>query len=92
MATKIESTAVPISVTPESEFAGMTITDCCDNCCPEKCVISGIGHCSHPAKGGLQAAQMNDPAALARYRRAKRLLRHQKVDIDALQAALSGGL
>lgn len=58
-------------------FAGLTVTDCCDDCGVDGCVISGKPYCAHPRKGGLHSAEISDPAALKRQQQAKRLLGEQ---------------
>jgi hypothetical protein len=73
--------AVAKPAAPKAEFAGLTATDCCEGCGPERCVISGIGVCAHPLKGGLQSAQMSKPDMLARYNRAKKVLARAKLDL-----------
>lgn len=60
--------AVPKST---SAFPGLTRTVCADGCGIKGCVISGKAYCAHPTKGGLQAADMNDPAALKRLQNAR---------------------
>ena len=60
------------------EFAGMTETDCCDECGPDRCVISGINICGHPFKGG-QIPHGNQPA-FERLMRAKKALAQRKLD------------
>ena len=55
-------------------FAGMTETNCCDDCNVDGCVISGRPYCAHPRKGGLHAPQMQDQDALKRYRTAIAIL------------------
>lgn len=65
-----------------SDLAGLTITDCCDGCNEKRCVISGVGVCAHPAKGGLQGAQMGDMAAVKRFNRAKAMLGEQKLRVE----------
>lgn len=65
----------------ESPFAGITSMECCDRCHKDGCVISGMNYCAHPFKGGLQAAQMNDQAALKRFNRAKAVLKDQMIDL-----------
>lgn len=60
------------------EFAGMTETECCSACKMERCVISGVGFCGHPFKGG-QIPQ-GDQAALERLNRAKKALARRKLD------------
>jgi hypothetical protein len=64
-------------------FAGMTETNCCDDCNKDGCVISGQFYCAHPRKGGLHAPQMQDPEALKRYRTAIAIL-----DRDVAEAKL----
>lgn len=65
---------------PASEFAGMTDKECCADCSEKKCVISGIGHCIHPNKGGLPASMQMNREVTARYARAKKELSHLLVD------------
>lgn len=62
------------SVDPEDDLGGLTSTECPFDCSPERCAISGQNVCSHPNKGGMQAVVMNDPEALKRYQRARKLL------------------
>lgn len=62
------------------EFAGLTQTNCCDACTAEKCVISGRPACAHPLKVGLQAGLINNPQALATYKRSARYLKRQILD------------
>ena len=64
-----------------TEYAGISVTDCCDACTKEGCVISKMNYCAHPFKNGLQASQMNDTEALRRYNRAKGALRNQQIDL-----------
>lgn len=62
---------------PEAgEFAGITASACPAACGATRCVISGLGVCAHPRKGGLQAGQMNDQKALGRLARANDILDH----------------
>ena len=63
------------------EFEGMTATSCCDACNLQRCVITGISLCGHPLKGGLQPALMTRGDITARYARAQKLLKHQKVEL-----------
>jgi hypothetical protein len=58
----------------DANFEGMTITNCCDVCNIDSCIISGKPYCAHPKKGGLHAAEQQLPEALARYRRASAIL------------------
>jgi hypothetical protein len=63
------------------QFAGISANECCDACNKDNCVISQSFYCAHPMKGGLQAAQMNDPEALRRFNRAKATLKDQMIDL-----------
>jgi hypothetical protein len=65
-----------------SEFAGLTIMDCCDGCTENKCVITGLNVCGHPAKGGLQSAQLGKMDVVKRFNRAKNMLAGQKFRAD----------
>jgi hypothetical protein len=68
-------------VTPfKAEFAGLTPVECCANCKPDRCVISGTNLCAHPNKGGLQSALYAEQSTFSRYQRAKKALAQQKVD------------
>lgn len=62
-------------------FTGLTVTDCCDGCDVDGCVISGKPYCAHPRKGGLHSAQQQEPAALKRMNQAKRILGKQMLDL-----------
>ncbi len=66
------------------EFAGMTVTECCLACKPDSCVISGVGICAHPNKGGLQPTLARDPSRLERYGRAQKALAQQKLDLRSV--------
>src|SRR5262245_49853207 len=61
-----------------AEFAGLSLTECCDGCGPDGCLITkgGSGICGHPRKGGLQAADMIRPEVFKRYEKIKRALGH----------------
>lgn len=63
---------------PTGEFVGLTPKECPTACNAERCVISGIGICGHPAKGALQ---VHTAEALGRFNEAKKLLGKRKVDI-----------
>ncbi len=52
-------------------FPGLTRTACADACGPAGCSISGREYCAHPTKGGLQTADMSNPAALKRLQTAR---------------------
>jgi hypothetical protein len=64
------------------EFEGLTVADCCDDCNVTRCVISGKPYCAHPAKGGLHTADMMNPEAVQRYKRAKRVLGEAKLNLQ----------
>lgn len=68
------------AVAMPGELAGLTNTACPLECSAKGCVISGKPYCGHPRKGGLQGADMIDPAALDRAQRAKTALAHMAVD------------
>lgn len=68
--------AVPL----KAEFAGMTATECCTACDSKRCVITGIGICGHPMKGGLQAPMMLKADVVDRYNRARKVLAHVRID------------
>lgn len=68
------------TVAMPDELAGITNTACPLECGQKGCVISGKPYCGHPRKGGLQGADMIDPAALDRAQRAKTALAHMAVD------------
>jgi len=62
------------------EFYGLTDRECCRKCLPHKCVITGVGICAHPYKGGLQGALTLKADVVDRFTNAKKYLAHQKVD------------
>lgn len=64
----------------EGPMAGITVWDCPTACTATRCVISGVGICSHPHKGGLQAGLQN-PDSLRRSGEAKRILGKAKLDL-----------
>jgi hypothetical protein len=68
------------TVAVPDELAGLTNVDCPVECSPKGCVISGKPYCGHPRKGGLQGAELVDPAALDRAQRAATALAHMAVD------------
>lgn len=65
-------------------FAGLTAADCPRACDEQGCVLSGKAYCGHPRKGGLHAAQQQDPQALRRVQQAR-----EQIDHDALAATLA---
>lgn len=71
------SAAVP---KPAAEFAGLTVTDCPSACNAQGCIISGIGVCAHPRKGGLQGRLMHDNAAIGRLNHAHKVLGKKLLD------------
>ena len=69
-----------------AEFEGMhppsrDAHGCCNACNKDRCVISGMGHCSHPMKGGLPASLKGDHEAVKRFNRAKAALKDQMIDL-----------
>lgn len=52
-------------------YPGLTRTLCAAACGEKGCVISQKPYCAHPCKGGLQASEKNDPAALRRMQMAR---------------------
>lgn len=52
-------------------FPGLTRTACATACNAKACAISQKPYCAHPTKGGLQAADMGNPAALKRQQEAR---------------------
>lgn len=62
----------------KDNFAGLTAQECCKACTAERCIISGINVCSHPAKGGLQGALMAQPDTLKRYQAAQAKLKRAR--------------
>lgn len=63
-----------------SEFEGITQSECCFDCDPDKCAITGIGVCGHPYKGGLQSSLLSKPDVVRRYQAVRRILAHQVTD------------
>jgi len=64
------------------ELAGLSPTDCCEACYEAGiCCISG-DVCVHPFKGGLQSKHQMNPDVVRRFSRAKRMLRHQKIELQ----------
>jgi hypothetical protein len=62
------------------EFLGITRTDCPIGCTAEHCVITGMGHCGHPCKGGIQPVHMSNRDTVERYNRARKHLAHVELD------------
>lgn len=63
VAAKPEKASVP--------FPGLTRTACADKCNKDGCAISGRNYCAHQVKGGLQAIDMDNPAALKRLQQSR---------------------
>lgn len=55
-------------------ITGISVTDCPKACNADGCVISGKPYCAHPRKGGLQAADQGNTAALERLQTAQKKL------------------
>lgn len=66
------------------EFEGLTVTECCDDCSPKGCIISGAFYCAHPMKAGLQHKEKNDHEALKRFKRAKAVLNDAKLNLQQM--------
>jgi hypothetical protein len=58
----------------KTDFEGITVANCCHECNVNGCVISGKPYCAHPRKGGLHAAEQQNPETLKRYRSAAAIL------------------
>jgi hypothetical protein len=67
------------ATTADTDFSGLTDTNCCAGCDSEYCVISGKAYCAHPRKGGLHHGQMQDANALRRVQIARDQLAHDAV-------------
>jgi len=63
---------------PANELTGITVKLCPPACSAERCVISGIGVCSHPHKG---SPYIKTQEAIARFNAAKKMLGKRKVDV-----------
>jgi hypothetical protein len=48
----------------DTNFAGMSKSDCPDACNAIACVIGGKPYCFHPCKGGIPSSFRQDPAML----------------------------
>lgn len=46
-----------------------------------RCAISGAPGCAHPLKGGLSPRMQQNPQAVARFQKVKKLLEHRKIDL-----------
>jgi hypothetical protein len=70
-AKKAKSRAAVPDTRKAAPFPGLTRSACADACNAKACAISGKPYCAHPTKGGLQAADMSDNAALKRMQDAR---------------------
>ncbi len=77
---KAEPTVKRVPAPPGSPLVGLTALDCASGCKATCCVISGVGICAHPAKGGLQANLMNDKS-MRMYNQAKQIIAGLKLKI-----------
>lgn len=64
-----------------SKYEGLTLTDCCNACNVNGCVISGKPYCAHPRKGGLHSAEMQNRDALIRRKEAENVLGKHKLAV-----------
>jgi hypothetical protein len=64
----------------DGELEGLTRTDCPFDCNEANCVITRIGFCGHPLKGGLQSALLSKPDVVRTYSKARRMLAHMKIE------------
>ena len=62
-------------------YAGITVSDCCEACNKDGCIISGRPYCAHPRKGGLHSSQMQDNPAMRRLNEAKRILGKKMLEV-----------
>lgn len=70
---RAKSAAKCIPAPAGSPLEGLTALDCATACKAACCVISGVGICAHPAKGGLQANLQNDKS-LRMFNQAKQVI------------------
>lgn len=78
---KAPRAAAPKAVT--GEFAGISVANCPAACTAERCIISGVNVCAHPAKGGLHASMQNSDT-VRRLNDAKHAIGQQKLDLTKL--------
>jgi hypothetical protein len=69
-AAKKRTPAAPRKAAGAEPFPGMTRQRCADDCGEKGCVI-GVGYCAHPCKGGLQASDQGNRAAMNRLQTAR---------------------
>lgn len=79
-------------MTNKNEFEGLTRSRCAAGCSAERCIISEGPYCAHPTKGGLQVADMGNPAALARAECARDFLARAALEANLSQRKASGGI
>lgn len=63
------------------DLSGISATKCPDGCTADRCVISTVGQCKHPYKSGDGGC---GPITMANRARAKKLIKHQKIDADRM--------
>jgi hypothetical protein len=80
---KARKSAAPKPIKADGIYTGMTVTDCCDACNVDGCVISGKPYCAHPRKGGLHSAEIQENDALRRLQQAKRILGKQLLEASS---------
>lgn len=64
----------------EGMLAGLSGLNCPTGCNAKHCVISGVGICAHPHKGGLQP-QLQNEKSLRRFAEAQEILAHRKLRV-----------
>lgn len=62
----------------DGEFAGVSATNCCAACTPERCVISTVDVCKHPFKTADSGC---GPVTMKNRLRVRKLLKHQMIDL-----------
>lgn len=62
------------------ELEGLSREECCFDCVPERCAISGAPVCIHPYKGGIKPNMQSDPVIVRRYQHARKLLARQAAE------------
>lgn len=73
--------AAPKPKPAAAPFPGLTRTVCAETCNAKACAISGKPYCAHPTKGGLQAVDLTNAAAMKRLQVAREQIR-VKIDPD----------
>ena len=77
-AKRAETKARPLPT--EGVLAGISGLNCPTACKAGHCVISGVGICAHPHKGGLQPRLQNEKS-LRIFAEAQEVLAHRKLKI-----------